>query len=118
MIQQAPPGAGKTTALSAGILHSLDYSLVDCQALVLVAGRELALHTRRVLRTLGSYLQVCFACCVQAVLLLLAVLMLRALRCPAQQASATCCWCCVARACRSGALPAWPAAAWTRTSKP
>ena len=53
VIQQAPPGAGKTTTLCTGILHSLDYSLVDCQALVLVAGRELALQAAKVLRVLG-----------------------------------------------------------------
>ena len=46
-----------------GILQNLDYSLVECQALVLAPTRELAQQIEKVMRALGDYLQVkCHAC--------------------------------------------------------
>lgn len=46
----------------AGILQNLDYSLIECQALVVMAERETAQQAERIMRALGDYLQVCFAC--------------------------------------------------------
>ena len=64
VIQQAQSGTGKTATFCAGILQNLDYGLVECQALVLAPTRELAQQIEKVMRALGDYLQVCFACCV------------------------------------------------------
>jgi translation initiation factor 4A len=63
VIQQAQSGTGKTATFCAGILQNLDYSLVECQALVLAPTRELAQQIEKVMRALGDYLQVkCHAC--------------------------------------------------------
>ena len=44
-------------------LQNLDYSLVECQALVLAPTRELAQQIEKVMRALGDYLSVkCHAC--------------------------------------------------------
>ena len=43
VIQQAQSGTGKTATFCAGILQSLDYSVHECQALVLAPTRELSL---------------------------------------------------------------------------
>ena len=44
VIQQAQSGTGKTATFCAGILQSLDYSVHECQALVLAPTRELAIQ--------------------------------------------------------------------------
>ena len=63
VIQQAQSGTGKTATFCAGILQNLDYSLVECQALVLAPTRELAQQIEKVMRALGDYLGVkCHAC--------------------------------------------------------
>ena len=63
VIQQAQSGTGKTATFCAGVLHLLDYSLPECQALVLAPTRELAQQIEKVMRALGDYLQVkCHAC--------------------------------------------------------
>lgn len=63
VIQQAQSGTGKTATFCAGILQNLDYSLLECQALVLAPTRELAQQIEKVMRALGDYLQVkCHAC--------------------------------------------------------
>lgn len=63
VIQQAQSGTGKTATFCAGILNNLDYSLNQCQALVLAPTRELAQQIEKVMRSLGDYLQVkCHAC--------------------------------------------------------
>ena len=63
MIQQAQSGTGKTATFCAGILNNIDYSLSDCQGLVLAPTRELAQQIEKVMRALGDYLQVkCHAC--------------------------------------------------------
>jgi translation initiation factor 4A len=63
VIQQAQSGTGKTATFCAGILHQLDYSVQECQALVLAPTRELAQQIEKVMRALGDYLQVkCHAC--------------------------------------------------------
>merc|ERR1712070_999355 len=63
VIQQAQSGTGKTATFCAGVLHLLDYSLQECQALVLAPTRELAQQIEKVMRALGDYLQVkCHAC--------------------------------------------------------
>jgi len=63
VIQQAQSGTGKTATFCAGILNNLDYSMQDCQALVLAPTRELAQQIEKVMRALGDYLQVkCHAC--------------------------------------------------------
>merc|ERR1711907_621484 len=63
VIQQAQSGTGKTATFCAGVLHLLDYSLPERQALVLAPTRELAQQIEKVMRALGDYLQVkCHAC--------------------------------------------------------
>ena len=58
VIQQAQSGTGKTATFCAGVLQSLDFSLVECQALILAPTRELAQQIEKVMRALGDYLQV------------------------------------------------------------
>ncbi|KAI3782779.1 hypothetical protein L2E82_12835 [Cichorium intybus] len=58
VIQQAQSGTGKTAAFCSGILQQLDYSTVECQALVLAPTRELAQQIEKVMRVLGDYLGV------------------------------------------------------------
>merc|ERR1719405_310340 len=63
VIQQAQSGTGKTATFCAGVLQIVDYSLPECQALVLAPTRELAQQIEKVMRALGEYLQVkCHAC--------------------------------------------------------
>ena len=63
VIQQAQSGTGKTATFCAGILNNLDYSVMQCQALVLAPTRELAQQIDKVMNSLGSYLKVkCHAC--------------------------------------------------------
>mmetsp|Transcript_18139 Transcript_18139/g.25094 ORF Transcript_18139/g.25094 Transcript_18139/m.25094 type:complete len:412 (-) Transcript_18139:315-1550(-) len=63
VIQQAQSGTGKTATFCAGILHQLDYTVSECQALVLAPTRELAQQIEKVMRALGDYLMVkCHAC--------------------------------------------------------
>mmetsp|Transcript_42264 Transcript_42264/g.51298 ORF Transcript_42264/g.51298 Transcript_42264/m.51298 type:complete len:412 (+) Transcript_42264:93-1328(+) len=63
VIQQAQSGTGKTATFCAGILHQLDYAVMETQALVLAPTRELAQQIEKVMRALGDYLQVkCHAC--------------------------------------------------------
>ncbi|CAM8974038.1 unnamed protein product [Rhodiola kirilowii] len=64
VIQQAQSGTGKTATFCSGILQQLDYSLVDCQALVLAPTRELAQQIEKVMRALGDYLGVKVHVCV------------------------------------------------------
>lgn len=63
VIQQAQSGTGKTATFCAGILNNLDYSILQCQALVLAPTRELAQQIDKVMASLGSYVKVkCHAC--------------------------------------------------------
>jgi len=63
IIAQAQSGTGKTATFTIGILHSLDFSLHECQALVLAPTRELAQQIQKVVLALGDYLNVrCHAC--------------------------------------------------------
>lgn len=63
VIQQAQSGTGKTATFCAGILNNLDYSVMQCQALVLAPTRELAQQIDKVMNSLGSYVKVkCHAC--------------------------------------------------------
>lgn len=63
VIQQAQSGTGKTATFCAGILQTLDYQQLECQALVLAPTRELAQQIEKVMRALGDFLQVkCHAC--------------------------------------------------------
>merc|ERR1712087_912075 len=63
VIQQAQSGTGKTATFCAGVLHLLDYSIAECQGLVLAPTRELAQQIEKVMRALGDYLQIkCHAC--------------------------------------------------------
>lgn len=64
VIQQAQSGTGKTATFCSGILQQLDYSLPQCQALVLAPTRELAQQIEKVMRALGDYLQVRVHACV------------------------------------------------------
>ncbi|KAE8682626.1 Eukaryotic initiation factor 4A-2 [Hibiscus syriacus] len=64
VIQQAQSGTGKTATLYSGILQQLDYSLVQCHALVLAPTRELAQQIEKVMRPLGDYLGVKVHACV------------------------------------------------------
>ncbi|KAG8382084.1 hypothetical protein BUALT_Bualt05G0039700 [Buddleja alternifolia] len=64
VIQQARSGTGKTTTLFSGILQQLDYTMVECQALVLTPTPELARHIEKVMRSLGVHLHVKVHTCV------------------------------------------------------
>ncbi|GLT61249.1 hypothetical protein SLA2020_339710 [Shorea laevis] len=64
VIQQAQSGTGKTATFCSGILQQLDYSLMECQALVLAPTRELAQQIEKVMRALGDYLGVRVHACV------------------------------------------------------
>nr|ACU24597.1 unknown [Glycine max] len=64
VIRQAQSGAGKTATFCSGVLQQLDYSLVECQALVLAPTRELAQQIEKVMRALGDYLGVKVHACV------------------------------------------------------
>jgi len=64
VIQQAQSGTGKTATFCSGILQQLDYSIPECQALVLAPTRELAQQIEKVMRALGDYLQVRVHACV------------------------------------------------------
>jgi len=63
VIQQAQSGTGKTATFCAGVLNNLDFSVQECQGLVLAPTRELAQQIEKVMRHLGDYLKVkCHAC--------------------------------------------------------
>jgi len=63
LIAQAQSGTGKTATFTIGILHKMDFSLPDCQALILAPTRELAQQIQKVVLALGDYLNVrCHAC--------------------------------------------------------
>ncbi|KAL5641212.1 hypothetical protein ACGC1H_001630 [Rhizoctonia solani] len=63
VIAQAQSGTGKTATLSISILQSIDTSLRETQALVLLPTRELATQTQSVILALGDYMNVqCHAC--------------------------------------------------------
>ena len=64
VIQQAQSGTRKTATFFSGILQQLDYSVVECQALVLAPTRELAQQIEKVMRALGDYLGVKVHACV------------------------------------------------------
>ncbi|KAG7581873.1 Helicase C-terminal [Arabidopsis suecica] len=64
VIQQAQSGTGKTATFCSGVLQQLDFSLVQCQALVLAPTRELAQQIEKVMRALGDYLGVKVHACV------------------------------------------------------
>jgi len=63
LIAQAQSGTGKTATFTIGILQQLDFSLRECQALILAPTRELAQQIQKVVLALGDYLNVrCHAC--------------------------------------------------------
>jgi len=63
LIAQAQSGTGKTATFTIGILHKMDFSISDCQALILAPTRELAQQIQKVVLALGDYLNVrCHAC--------------------------------------------------------
>jgi translation initiation factor 4A len=63
IIAQAQSGTGKTATFTIGILQQLDFSLTECQALILAPTRELAQQIQKVVLALGDYLNVrCHAC--------------------------------------------------------
>ncbi|OMO66141.1 hypothetical protein COLO4_30732 [Corchorus olitorius] len=64
VIQQAQSGTGKTATFCSGILQQLDYTLDECQALLLAPTRELAQQIEKVMRALGDYLKVKVHACV------------------------------------------------------
>ncbi|WOG81466.1 hypothetical protein DCAR_0100613 [Daucus carota subsp. sativus] len=64
VIQQAQSGTGKTATFCSGVLQQLDYSVVECQGLVLAPTRELAQQIEKVMRALGDYLGVKVHACV------------------------------------------------------
>jgi len=62
-IGQAQSGTGKTATFTIGCLQRIDYRNTNCQALILVPTRELAIGIHKVALTLGDYLKVkCHAC--------------------------------------------------------
>ncbi|XP_057302304.1 eukaryotic initiation factor 4A-I-like [Hydractinia symbiolongicarpus] len=63
VIAQAQSGTGKTATFSIAILQQIDFSLTQCQALVLAPTRELAQQIQKVVLALGDYQKVkCHAC--------------------------------------------------------
>jgi len=63
IIAQAQSGTGKTATFTIGILSGLDFTLTECQALILAPTRELAQQIQKVVLALGDYLNVrCHAC--------------------------------------------------------
>eukprot|EP01098_Paradermamoeba_levis_P005036 TRINITY_DN2136_c0_g1_i1.p1 TRINITY_DN2136_c0_g1~~TRINITY_DN2136_c0_g1_i1.p1 ORF type:complete len:408 (-),score=135.69 TRINITY_DN2136_c0_g1_i1:108-1331(-) len=63
IIAQAQSGTGKTATFTIGILQQLDFSLNECQALLLAPTRELAQQIQKVVLALGDYLNVrCHSC--------------------------------------------------------
>jgi len=63
IIAQAQSGTGKTATFTIGILQRLDFSIPDCQALILAPTRELAQQIQKVVLALGDYLRAtCHAC--------------------------------------------------------
>jgi translation initiation factor 4A len=63
LIAQAQSGTGKTATFTIGILHNLDFSINEAQALILAPTRELAQQIQKVVLALGDYLNVrCHAC--------------------------------------------------------
>jgi len=64
IIAQAQSGTGKTATFTIGILHSIDISLNECQALILAPTRELAQQIQKVVQTLGDYLNVRVHACI------------------------------------------------------
>jgi translation initiation factor 4A len=63
LIAQAQSGTGKTATFTIGILQRLDFSLNECQALLLAPTRELAQQIHKVVTNLGDYLNVkCHSC--------------------------------------------------------
>jgi len=63
-IGQAQSGTGKTATFSIGALQRIDYSLRQCQALILAPTRELAQQIHQVVQALGEYLALQCHCCV------------------------------------------------------
>jgi len=63
VIAQAQSGTGKTATFSISALQCIDFSLEQCQALVLAPTRELAQQIQKVILALGDYQKVkCHAC--------------------------------------------------------
>jgi len=63
IIAQAQSGTGKTATFTIGILQQLDFSITECQALILAPTRELAQQIQKVVLALGDYLNIrCHAC--------------------------------------------------------
>ncbi|XP_071798582.1 uncharacterized protein [Asterias amurensis] len=63
VIAQAQSGTGKTATFAISILHQIDISRENCQALVLAPTRELATQIQKVFIALGDYLKAsCMAC--------------------------------------------------------
>jgi len=63
VIAQAQSGTGKTATFTIGILERIDYSLLECQALILAPTRELAQQIQKVVIAIGDYLNViCHPC--------------------------------------------------------
>jgi len=63
VIAQAQSGTGKTATFAIGCLQQLDYSINQCQALILAPTRELASQIQKVVDSLGDYLGVrAYAC--------------------------------------------------------
>jgi len=63
LIAQAQSGTGKTATFTIGILQRLDFSVPECQALILAPTRELAQQIQKVVVALGDYLLAkCHAC--------------------------------------------------------
>lgn len=62
-IGQAQSGTGKTATFAIATLHLIDFANMQCQALILVPTRELALQIQTVVLALGDFLSVvCHVC--------------------------------------------------------
>ncbi len=63
-IAQAQSATGKTANFTIGLLQNIDTSLPQCQALILVATRELAQQISLVGNQIRDYMKVCSNSCI------------------------------------------------------
>ena len=63
VIAQAQSGTGKTATFAISLMQRIDFSVKECQGLVLAPTRELAQQIQKVVDALGDFLEVdCHAC--------------------------------------------------------
>jgi len=64
LIAQAQSGTGKTATFSIGLLQAIDEKRLECQALIMLPTRDLAIQVSDVLLKIGRYLDIKVCTCV------------------------------------------------------